>query len=108
MNTTAYPPTLEAPRWRGGPPICNQENLPYFATLEELWRFHEERNLLGVGVKMVKGPWQCAYCGGYHYDSRSKPLPAWEPVDPRPGNPRPGKVFENCECVTPVSARPPK
>lgn len=57
---------LEAPRWPGGPPICGRENLPTFATPDDLIAFQQKTNPGGS----IKRMWTCPACEGWHYEGK--------------------------------------
>ena len=58
---------FEPPRWRGGPPICLEANLPAFATWDEARKFILSLNGKGDVVR-----WRCEFCNCFHYTRPSK------------------------------------
>lgn len=58
---------LELPRWKNGPPICLEANLPAFPTWDDAKKFMEAH----CGSDVVN--WRCKVCGGWHYWANAKP-----------------------------------
>jgi hypothetical protein len=52
---------LEPPRWRGGPPICAEANLPAFADRAALNAFVEQN------CSHPLQTWRCHACGQLHF-----------------------------------------
>lgn len=56
------PMTLEPPRWKNGPEICEQENLPAFECKSHLLKWHAEKcpgaHIIRIG--------RCRFCGMFH------------------------------------------
>lgn len=59
--------SLDPPRWKNGPPICREFNLPHFATRAEMKAFRESF----CGVAAVE--WKCPACSGWHYWQKPRP-----------------------------------
>lgn len=53
---------LEPPRWPGGPPICEKENRPAFATADKAKVF----NAGHPAIRMTR-LWKCDFCDHWHY-----------------------------------------
>ena len=54
-------PLLDPPRWQGGPPICNYENLPAYVTVKEMKHWQEQNHMA-----IAEFAWKCHVCGMYH------------------------------------------
>lgn len=107
VRTSVAGNPLEPPRWPGGPPICERENLPGFESKAAALGFN--RALVEIEV----APWQCEACGLWHYRSRhvgfstdgSKPSPrlpnGWVPFmrANRPRPPRQGELPEQARAA---------
>ncbi len=52
----------EAPRWPGGPEICEEHNLPRFET-KAACKAWMEKNAPAVHINRIG---LCRYCGGWH------------------------------------------
>ncbi len=57
---------LEAPRWRGGPEVCREANLPAFAGEKAAQKFHAANGGSWLGMSKL---WRCEACGRWHYTS---------------------------------------
>ncbi len=53
---------LDPPRWKDGPPICIQANLPAFPTESAAREFNDAHGHLPVLTR-----WECKACGGWHH-----------------------------------------
>lgn len=54
--------SLNPPRWKNGPPICEAANLPAFESKQAMNAF---RSNLSGGIVIEE--WQCTVCGQWHY-----------------------------------------
>jgi len=66
---------LGLPRWLGGPPICEQENLPAFESKQTAIDWHEkpkQTNPLYEANHITK-LWCCKFCSNWHFLTKPRP-----------------------------------
>lgn len=59
---------LDPPRWKGGPPICPDENLPAFVDATEAKGFHAR---CCPGSRVTRS-WHCRFCGHIHFEAKPR------------------------------------
>lgn len=65
---------FEPPRWKGGPVICHQANLPAFSSRELAlaWLSAPNKTNPQYEVRHVEKIWQCDFCKWWHMDIKPR------------------------------------